>query len=180
MATSATIHSHAPQGFIRKYIFSLDHKVIGLQYYFLALVAVFVGMFLSISDAGSHDLADGGFAARRRDQARNLLEPADHARHDHGVLRLDHGATGWVRKLFFAHPDWGAGYGVSSLEHAFVLDDVRGLCNHPGCVLCDGWSSAAWLDRLCSAECADQLPARANNWARICGSRALRSFASRR
>ena len=48
MATSATVHSHAPQGFIRKYIFSLDHKVIGLQYYFLALVAVFVGMFLSI------------------------------------------------------------------------------------------------------------------------------------
>jgi cytochrome c oxidase subunit 1 len=49
MATSATVHSHAaPQGFIRKYIFSLDHKVIGLQYYFLALVAVFVGMFLSV------------------------------------------------------------------------------------------------------------------------------------
>ena len=49
MATSATIHSHAgPQGFIRKYVFSLDHKVIGLQYYFLALVAVFVGMFLSL------------------------------------------------------------------------------------------------------------------------------------
>ena len=42
-------HAHAaPQGFIRKYIFSLDHKVIGLQYYFLALVAVFVGMFLSL------------------------------------------------------------------------------------------------------------------------------------
>src|SRR5437762_13681943 len=48
MATPATVHSHAPQGFIRKYIFSLDHKVIGLQYYFLALVAVFVGMFLSL------------------------------------------------------------------------------------------------------------------------------------
>src|ERR1700732_1569123 len=48
MATTPTIHSHAPQGFIRKYIFSLDHKVIGLQYYFLALLAVFVGMFLSI------------------------------------------------------------------------------------------------------------------------------------
>ena len=42
-------HAHAaPQGFIRKYIFSLDHKVIGLQYYFLALLAVFVGMFLSL------------------------------------------------------------------------------------------------------------------------------------
>src|SRR5438034_5197874 len=42
-------HAHtAPQGFIRKYIFSLDHKIIGLQYYFLALAAVFVGMFLSL------------------------------------------------------------------------------------------------------------------------------------
>ena len=42
-------HGHAaPQGFIRKYVFSLDHKVIGLQYYFLALSAVFVGMFLSL------------------------------------------------------------------------------------------------------------------------------------
>src|SRR3977135_1288853 len=43
------VHAHAaPTGFIRKYIFSLDHKVIGLQYYFLALTAVFVGMFLSL------------------------------------------------------------------------------------------------------------------------------------
>jgi cytochrome c oxidase subunit 1 len=42
-------HAHAAsQGFIRKWIFSLDHKVIGLQYYFLALTAVFVGMFLSL------------------------------------------------------------------------------------------------------------------------------------
>src|SRR5256714_5373250 len=42
-------HAHAaPQGFIRKYVFSLDHKVIGLQYFFLALAAVFVGMFLSL------------------------------------------------------------------------------------------------------------------------------------
>jgi cytochrome c oxidase subunit 1 len=48
MATSATLHSHAPQGFIRKYIFSIDHKVIGIQYFFLALTAVFVGMFLSL------------------------------------------------------------------------------------------------------------------------------------
>jgi cytochrome c oxidase subunit I len=38
---------HAPQGFIRKHVFSLDHKVIGKQYYALALVAVFVGMVLS-------------------------------------------------------------------------------------------------------------------------------------
>src|SRR5271169_5026086 len=41
-------HQHsAPTGFIRKYVFSLDHKVIGKQYYGLALVAVFIGMLLS-------------------------------------------------------------------------------------------------------------------------------------
>ena len=49
MATSEVVHAHAaPQGFIRKYIFSLDHKVIGLQYFFLALTAVWVGMVLSL------------------------------------------------------------------------------------------------------------------------------------
>ena len=42
------VHRHeAPQAFIWKYIFSLDHKVIGKQYYFLALLAVVVGMVLS-------------------------------------------------------------------------------------------------------------------------------------
>jgi cytochrome c oxidase subunit 1 len=49
MATSEIVHAHAaPHGFIRKWVFSLDHKIIGLQYYFLALIAVFVGMFLSL------------------------------------------------------------------------------------------------------------------------------------
>src|SRR5271157_3960926 len=48
-AHAEAVHVHqAPTGFIRKYIFSLDHKVIGKQYYFLALLAVFVGLFLSI------------------------------------------------------------------------------------------------------------------------------------
>ena len=44
-------HAHAthaaPTSFIRKYVFSLDHKVIGLQYYGMALAAVLIGMFLS-------------------------------------------------------------------------------------------------------------------------------------
>ena len=48
MSSEAHIAHHAPTGFIRKWIFSLDHKVIGLQYYFLALFSVFLGMFLSL------------------------------------------------------------------------------------------------------------------------------------
>jgi len=47
-AGAPALHHKAPPGFIRKYIFSLDHKVIGIQYYFLALAAVWVGMILSL------------------------------------------------------------------------------------------------------------------------------------
>ena len=42
------VHHHSPPtGFMRKYVFSLDHKVIGEQYYILALVAVYIGLVLS-------------------------------------------------------------------------------------------------------------------------------------
>jgi cytochrome c oxidase subunit 1 len=48
-AHAEAVHRHeAPQGFVWKYIFSLDHKVIGKQYYFLALFSVFVGIILSV------------------------------------------------------------------------------------------------------------------------------------
>jgi cytochrome c oxidase subunit I len=46
MSIHAVVHG-APTSFIRKYVFSLDHKIIGLQYYALALVAVVTGMVLS-------------------------------------------------------------------------------------------------------------------------------------
>jgi cytochrome c oxidase subunit 1 len=39
---------HAPTGFIRKYIFSIDHKVIGIQYLLLALFSVVLGMAMSV------------------------------------------------------------------------------------------------------------------------------------
>jgi cytochrome c oxidase subunit I len=48
MSSEAHVAHHAPTGFIRKWVFSLDHKVIGIQYYFLALFSVFLGMFLSL------------------------------------------------------------------------------------------------------------------------------------
>jgi cytochrome c oxidase subunit 1 len=47
MAEQAAVHE-APTSFIRKYIFSTDHKVIGIQYFLLALTAVVVGMILSV------------------------------------------------------------------------------------------------------------------------------------
>jgi len=47
--THEAVHRHeAPKSFIRKYIFSLDHKVIGIQYIILALAAVVVGVTMSV------------------------------------------------------------------------------------------------------------------------------------
>src|SRR5258705_11664858 len=47
-ASAPVVHQHAPPtSFIRKWVFSLDHKVIGKQYYGLALISVFLGMILS-------------------------------------------------------------------------------------------------------------------------------------
>ena len=40
-------HHAPPTSFIRKHVFSLDHKVIGKQYYGLALLAALIGMVLS-------------------------------------------------------------------------------------------------------------------------------------
>jgi cytochrome c oxidase subunit 1 len=49
MSETHEVHRHpAPTGFIRKYIFSVDHKVIGIQYIMLALAAVIVGMLMSL------------------------------------------------------------------------------------------------------------------------------------
>ena len=44
----AAVHHHSPpKGFLWTHVFSLDHKVIGKQYYFLSLAAVVIGMVLS-------------------------------------------------------------------------------------------------------------------------------------
>jgi len=47
IAAPAVQHHAPPTSFIRKHVFSLDHKVIGKQYYGLALLAALIGMFLS-------------------------------------------------------------------------------------------------------------------------------------
>ena len=48
MAHAHAVVHEAPKSFIRRYIFSTDHKVIGIQYYMLALFSVFLGMGLSV------------------------------------------------------------------------------------------------------------------------------------
>src|SRR5487761_212421 len=45
---SAVHHSEAPKGWLRHYIFSLDHKIIGTQYILLGLSAVTICVILSV------------------------------------------------------------------------------------------------------------------------------------
>jgi cytochrome c oxidase subunit 1 len=47
-AHAAHGHHAPPSGFIRKYVFSVDHKVIGIQYLFLAMFSAFTGMVMSL------------------------------------------------------------------------------------------------------------------------------------
>jgi len=157
MATAATVHSHAPQGFIRKYIFSLDHKVIGIQYFFLALTAVFVGMFLSLL-MRIHLLWPSAVLPLvgeiKPETYLSLLTM-------HGTIMvffvLTTAPQGGFGNYFLPIQDWGAGYGVPGAEHAFVLDDVCGVRLHHCGIFCNGgaplhgWTGYAPLSALPTA-----------------------------
>jgi cytochrome c oxidase subunit 1 len=43
-----TAHDHHELGFVRKYIFSTDHKIIGIQYLLTAMAMAVVGGTLSV------------------------------------------------------------------------------------------------------------------------------------
>ena len=66
VSTQHATHQHtAPTSFIRKYVFSLDHKVIGKQYYGLALVSVLVGMVSVLAPAHPLGLSQLGDSSAR-------------------------------------------------------------------------------------------------------------------
>ena len=47
--TVHTTHEHHELGFIRKYVFSTDHKVIGLQFLFTGLVMLLLGGLMAMA-----------------------------------------------------------------------------------------------------------------------------------
>src|SRR5262245_48025701 len=47
-AHAATAHAHPELGFLRKYIFSEDHKIIGIQFLISGLLMFLVGGFLAL------------------------------------------------------------------------------------------------------------------------------------
>ena len=137
MSKHDAVAHHAPTSFISKHVFSLDHKVIGKQYYGLALLAALVGMVLSWLmrlHLGWTKLGDSGTAfahqercSRRRDDAGVLPAIDDHACHHHGLFCAHDGAVRGLRQLFLAHPGRRRGHALSPLQHDVVLGHVRGV-----------------------------------------------------
>ena len=70
-----TPRSERRRGFLRKYIFSTDHKVVGLQYLFLALVGRDCGNHPLAADALPPGVAERASAVRerRRDDCRSNI-----------------------------------------------------------------------------------------------------------
>ncbi len=123
---------HHEEGFLRKYVFSQDHKVIGMQYGFTALCFLLFGFTLmllmrwQLAFPGKPIPVIGKLARRGqragRHHAAGVLQPARrHARHDHGVP--GHRAAGGrrVRQLRRAAPDRRARHGVPQAQHGELL-----------------------------------------------------------
>src|SRR5580704_6377448 len=76
------------------------------------------------ADAHSLDLAECDVAFGWRNQARNLPELVDHARHHYGVLRADHRAAGRLWQLLLADSNRRGGHGLPGPEYALLLGNV--------------------------------------------------------
>src|SRR6266478_6315078 len=148
-------HHTPPQGFIRKYIFSVDHKVIGKQYYGLGLFAVVVGMALSwlmrihlvwpnFAIPGLGTLSPAGAPG-------GIITPEYYLQ-----LMTMHGTL----MVFFVLTNVPfAGFGN------FFL-----LLRSGRCILCRRWPPAFRLDRLCPNQRTSGCRPRTSIWANSLGN----------
>ena len=163
-AGQPAVHHHAPpQGFIRKNVFSLDHKMIGLQYFGLALAAVFTGMVLSwlmrihlgwpMAAPFRGWISFRQRRARWRDHARNIILSLMTM---HGTimvfLRIDQRPVAAFWELLPADSDRRGRHGVSAFQYDVVLGHPRRISCPGFGFLCAGWPADFRLDRLCASE----------------------------
>ena len=161
-AQPAAHHHSPPQGFIRNYVFSLDHKVIGLQYYGLALVAVVTGMVLSwlmrihlgwgaaaipLLDKLSPNGAPGGVITPEYYLSLMTM---------HGTIMvffvLTNAPFAGFGNLLSADSDRRGGHGLPAFQHDVLLDHVRRLPGADYGVLRGRRSADLGLDRLRAAQ----------------------------
>ena len=134
-SSRAEAHHHEEKlGFIRKYVFSLDHKVIGIQYAVTALLFLFFGfclmMLLRWQLAYPGKPLPIAWLAKLLGDTRmpggmmvaGILPSAwRHARHDHGVSWSRSVGRGRLRQLRAAASNRRSRYGISQTEHDELL-----------------------------------------------------------
>ena len=124
-------HGHE-LGFLRKYIFSEDHKIIGIQFLFSGIIFLFIGGALALlvrlqlgwpsRRADPQPLVPQELG--RQDVARVLQHALQHARLGDDLLRHHPAADRRVRQLPDPADDRRQGHGVSQAEHDVVLVHV--------------------------------------------------------
>ena len=109
-------HAHAdhgaPSSFVRRWLYSTNHKDIGTMYLVFAILAAFIGgglsvyMRMELMEPGIQYMADG--------HVWNVFTTA------HGLIMVfcaGYAGTYWrVWELVRANHDWCAGYGISAYE----------------------------------------------------------------
>ena len=75
-AHAAEAHAHAPQAFIWKYVFSKDHKVIGVQYYVTAMLMALIAGLLAMLIRVQLAWPDGDFSTLQQVRAQGLRQRA--------------------------------------------------------------------------------------------------------
>ena len=148
---------------MRRYLFSTDHRIVGLQFFWLALTAAFAGVGLSllmrfhlISPAASIPLLDRIWPVSA---AGGVMTPELYLSlmTIHGTLMVFFVLSVAPQSAFgycmLPSADRCAKYGLPSTECAFVLVDSSRFRRPAERVLCAGGRSSFRVDRLSSAEC---------------------------
>ena len=143
----------------RKYIFSTDHKIIGIQFLFSSVIFLLVGgalaLLVRIQLAWPHaeiPILRDWFPDNGGRMPRNLLQHAlQHARLGHDLLRHHSVSDRGVRQLHDSADDRGQGHGVSDAEHDVVLVHVARVRADPGQLLRRGGRPGRGLDFLSDA-----------------------------
>ena len=163
--------AHDDRGFIRRYVFSTDHKVIGIQYIVTGLRDGAGRRGAGHADPPAARLARAPVAVarrgscptgmhERRHDAGVLPRGRDDARHHHGVLLHLVRAGQRLRQLPRAAAGRRARHGVPVPEHAVVLDRAAVGARAPGVVLRGRRRGGGRAGRRIrrSARCASAVP----------------------